>query len=82
MTVFDEKCGSVSVRIHDVDHGPPHCHVAGLPRGGSVIVNLLTLEVTRPEGMCLPIALRRLLRARQDEMLAAWERVVSTDRNR
>lgn len=81
MTAFHVKCGSVKIRIHDVDHGPPHCHVTGLPQGGQAIVNLLTLTVTKPEGLSLPAPVRRVLKERQEEMLLAWESVVSSDRN-
>lgn len=79
MPAFRERCGSVEIEIHDVDHGPPHCHVTGLPRGGSGTVNLLTLEV-KPPGLGLPTAVRRFLRDRQEDMPAAWEGVISSDR--
>ncbi|MBM3148207.1 MAG: hypothetical protein FJ000_10000 [Actinobacteria bacterium] len=55
--------------------------MTGLPQGGQVIVNLLTLTVTKPEGLSLPTPVRRVLRDRQEEMLLAWENVVSTDRS-
>lgn len=44
-------------------------------------VNLLTLEVTRPAGLRLPTPIRRRLRQRQLDMLAAWALVTTTDRD-
>jgi len=80
MSVFRERCGSVLIEIHDVDHGPPHCHLSGLPGGGTARVNLLTLEVTRPAGLRLATPIRRRLRQRQLDMLVAWALVTTTDR--
>lgn len=81
MTVFREKSGSVTVEIHDVDHGPPHCHVSGLPGGLTARVDLYMLEVTKPPGRELPRPVRRFLRDRQERMLATWEQIISTDRS-
>lgn len=69
------------IEIHDVDHGPPHCHVSGLSRGSTARVNLHTLEVTRPPGVRLPRAVRRSLEEWQLDMLGAWEQVISIDRS-
>jgi hypothetical protein len=77
MTIFRVRCGTAAVEIHEVDHGPPHCHVVGLPRKDNVRVSLLTLEVTKPQGFALPAAVRRCLKQNQLEMLEAWERVTS-----
>ncbi len=79
MAVFRRRVGSVLVEIHDVDHGPPHCHVSGLAFNATAKVSLLTLEVIKPHGYRLPVGLRRLLKSEQVAMLAAWERVISTD---
>jgi hypothetical protein len=79
MSVFREKVGSVCIEIHDVDHGPPHCQVSCLPGGATARVDLLTLRVSKPPGSDLPKAVRQRLRARQEDMLAAWERVQSVD---
>ena len=54
MAVFREKSGSVTVEIYDFDHGPPHCHVSGLPGGLTAQVDLYTLAVTKPPGRRLP----------------------------
>ncbi len=81
MSVFREKVGSVLIEIHDGDHGPPHCHVSGLPGGIAARVNLLTLEVTRPAGSGLPTVVRRRLKEMQVDMLVAWERIAKMDRS-
>jgi hypothetical protein len=81
MSVFRERYGSVLIEVHDVDHGPPHCHVSGLPGGLTARVNVLTLEVTRPAGFKLPATLRRRVKERQLDMLAAWELVEKIDRS-
>lgn len=77
MALFRVACGSVRIEIWEVDHGPPHCHVDGLPRGGSVVVDLLTLRVVRLGGLSLPPPVRRCLRDNQAAMLAAWADVIS-----
>lgn len=78
MPAFRERCGSVLIEIHDVDHGPPHCHLSGLPGGRSRTVNLLRLAV-RPPGMCLPRPVARCLRERQVVLPEAWDAVISAD---
>ena len=77
MAVFRGECGSVAIEIFDVDHGPAHCHLSGLPGGAKARVSLLTLEVTKPPGMKLPKPVMRFLKGHQEDMLGAWERVVS-----
>lgn len=81
MAVYRDRCGNAVVEIHDVDHGPAHCHVFGLPGGLGARVDLHTLEVTKPAGRRLPPRVRRFLRDRQEAMLEAWDRVISTDRS-
>ncbi len=43
--------------------------------GGSVVVDLLTLRVTRPSGLSLPPAVGRCLRDNQTAMIEAWAQV-------
>ena len=81
MAAFREKCGSMTVEIYDLDHGPAHCHISGLPGGLNARVDLYTLEVTKPAGRPLPPRMRRFLRDRHERMLEAWDRVISTDRS-
>jgi len=81
MAAFRERRGSITVEIYDADHGPPHCHVSGLPGGFNARVDLYTLEVTKPPGRELPRQLRRHLKEWQERMLEAWEHVNSTDRS-
>lgn len=80
MPAFRVLLGSVQIEIHDVDHGPQHCHVVGLPRGGSGTVDLLTLEV-KPASLALPRHVSRFIRERQQDLLEAWDDVVSVDRS-
>jgi hypothetical protein len=71
------ECGGARIDIWEVDHGPPHCHVSGLDQAGAVVVDLIGLRVTKPPGLSLPPAVRRCLRDHQEELLAAWSRVIS-----
>ena len=41
MALFRVECAGVRIEIWEVDHGPPHCHISGLQKGGSVVVDLL-----------------------------------------
>lgn len=77
MALFRLDCGGAKIEIWEVDHGPPHCHIRGLDQAGTVVVDLVTLRVTKPPGLGLPPALRRCLRDNQVDMLQAWARVVS-----
>ena len=76
MALFKFDCGGVEIVIFEVDHGPPHCHLFGLP-AGRVTVNLLTLRVMKPRGYSIPPKVRRCLRDQQLNMLTAWEKVIS-----
>jgi hypothetical protein len=76
MALFRLECGGARIEIWEVDHGPPHCHISGLDQAGTVVVNLITLRVSRPPGMSLPPVVRRCLRDNQTDMLEAWTRVI------
>ena len=77
MALFRLVCGGARIEIWEVDHGPPHCHVSGLEQAGTVVVDLVSLRVTKPSGLSLPLAVRRCLRDHQEELLDAWSRVIS-----
>jgi len=77
VAVWNETRSNIRYKIHDVDHAPPHCHVAF--KGGALKVSLETLEVLSPTGATLPPAARKYLRDNQLAMLEAWERVVDLD---
>jgi hypothetical protein len=77
MALFRVECGGVRIEIWEVDHGPPHCHIIGLDKGGTVVVDLVTLRVKRPSGLTLPPAVSRCLRDSQVAMLEAWTQVIS-----
>jgi hypothetical protein len=72
MAVFQVRCANTVVRIHDVDHPPPHCHVK--IDGRDVRVLLATLAVWRSNYKLSP-KLRKCLEKHQAAMLAAWEDV-------
>ncbi len=77
MALFRLVCGGVRVEVWEVDHGPPHCHVSGLHQAGTVVVDLVSLRVTKPPGLSLPPLVRRCLRDHQEDLLEAWTRVIS-----
>jgi len=54
VAAFRERRGGMTVEIHDLDHGPAHCHISGLPGGLNARVDLYTLEVTKPAGETTP----------------------------
>jgi len=82
MALFRLECGGARLEIWEVDHGPPHCHISGLDQAGTVVVDLVTLRVTKPPGLPLPPAVRRCLRENQITMLEAWTRVISYPRQK
>ena len=73
MAVWKQTVAGSEVKIHDVDHMPPHCH-ADLG-GKDVKVNLHTLQIINPPPHALPPTLRRRLLHLQPELLEAWELV-------
>lgn len=77
MALFRLECGGAKIEIWEVDHGPPHCHITGLDQAETVVVNLITLKVTRPPGLPLPPVVTRCLRDNQVSMLEAWRSVIS-----
>jgi|WetSurMetagenome_2_1015567.scaffolds.fasta_scaffold50942_2 hypothetical protein len=77
MALFRVECGGARIEIWEVDHGPPHCHISGLEKGGTAVVDLLTLRVTKPSGLSLPSAVSRCVRDNQAAMLQAWTQVIS-----
>lgn len=74
MAVFKVKCANAKIKVNNVDHNPPHCHV--FPGGANILVDLVTLAVIRPTHASLSPALRKCLRRNQHAMLQAWENVV------
>lgn len=73
MAVLERRLAGREVRIHDVDHEPPHCHVALDGRDKKVC--LMTLTILNPPPHDLPPPLRRALAACRVEMLRAWDDV-------
>ena len=73
MAVWKGTVAGVEVKIHDVDHPPPHCHA--YVGGRDAKVDLRTLEVLNPPPHELPSRLRRGLYELQEVLLAAWEDV-------
>lgn len=73
MAAWKQVIAGVEVKIHNVDHWPPHCHA---PVGGrDVRIDLRTLDILNPPPHELPPGLRKGLAAVQDDLLTAWERV-------
>jgi hypothetical protein len=77
VAVFKAIWAGVQVKINNVDHEPPHCHV--WPDGKNTLVDLRTLEVLRPRGVELPAPLYQQLRKHQAELLETWQKVTVMD---
>jgi hypothetical protein len=75
MAVFHVKCANTEIRIHEIDHLPPHCHVK--IDGRDVRVRLDTLQVFGSDWELTP-AIRKCLRKHRSEMQEAWQHVVVT----
>jgi hypothetical protein len=73
VAVFKRQCGGFAVKIHDVDHDPPHCHVD--IKGRNTRVCLMTLRILNPPPHSLPPTLRKALTDCREEMLRAWDDV-------
>lgn len=77
VAVFKTKCANAKIKVNNVDHNPPHCHV--FPGGRQVLVDLATLEIIRPVGASLSPAVMDCLRKYQVQMLEAWNDVTVED---
>lgn len=68
------RLGGYAVKIHNIDHPPPHCHAE--VNGKDVKVDLATFEILNPPPHHLPAKLRRNLAGRRESLHRAWERVI------
>ena len=73
MVVWKKTIAGCEVKIHNVDHLPPHCHARIDNR--DVKVDLRTLEVLHPPPYQIPSKLRKGIRYEIDALLEAWEDV-------
>jgi len=73
MAVYKETLNGVKVKIHNVDHLPPHCHA--YIDNKDVRINLLTLEVMNPPPLSVPPKINKAIRKEQEVMLEAWDEV-------
>ena len=76
MAVWKQVIAGAEVKIHNVDHWPPHCHA--FVGGRDARIDIRTLEVLNPPPHELPTALRKGLTSVQEELLDAWEKVLVT----
>jgi Domain of unknown function (DUF4160) len=74
MAVWKEKIAGIVVKIHNMDHPPPHCHT--VLNGRDIKIDLATMSVMNPPPKDLPPGLRRGLLKRHEELLKAWENVM------
>ena len=73
MAVYKKKLKGIQVKIHNVDHPPPHCHAYIEHR--DIKINILTLEVMNPPPTSIPAKLNKAIKAEQENLLQAWEEV-------
>lgn len=73
MAVWKRQIDGHSVKVHNVDHPPPHCHVE--VGGKDLKIDMAFLSVMNPPPHELPGRLRRKLAQVQESLLEAWERV-------
>jgi len=73
VAVYKEKCRGYEIKINDVDHRPPHCHVN--IDGRDTKISLFTLKILNPPPHELPPTLRKCLRESLEDLLEAWEKV-------
>ncbi|MEX0769878.1 MAG: DUF4160 domain-containing protein [Balneolaceae bacterium] len=73
MAVYKKTLNGIEVRIHNVDHPPPHCHA--FTGNKDIRINLLTLEVMNPPPVSIPAKLNKAIKNEREELLKAWENV-------
>jgi len=73
MAVYKKTLNGILVKIHNVDHLPPHCHV--FYKNYDMKVDLLALKILNPPPNKTPQKLSKALKQEQNEMLKAWDKV-------
>lgn len=73
MAVYKETLNGIEVKIHNVDHPPPHCH-AFYDRK-DLKIELTDLSVMNPPPNDIPAKLRKSLKKEHANMLKAWKKV-------
>lgn len=73
MAVYKRKIAGYEVKIHNVDHLPPHCHA--YIDGRDAQIDIRTVEILYPPPHRIPSKLRKGIIAEQDALFEAWEHV-------
>lgn len=73
MAVYKKRLNGIQVKIHNVDHPPPHCHAYIDHK--DVRINLLTQEIMNPPPVTIPAKLNKAFKEELEELLEAWEQV-------
>jgi len=73
MAVYKKTLNGIEVKIHNVDHPPPHCHA--YVHHKDLKINLITLEVMNPPPNEMPGKLNQALKSEIDELRSSWDRV-------
>ncbi|NBC65254.1 MAG: DUF4160 domain-containing protein [Bacteroidetes bacterium] len=73
MAVYKKTLNGTEVKIHNVDHPPPHCHAYFNQK--DLKINLMTLEVMNPPPNEIPSKLNKALKTELDELRKSWDKV-------
>lgn len=73
MAVYKKTLNGIEVKIHNVDHPPPHFHA--FYERKDLKINLLTLEVLNPPPNKIPDKLNKAIKDELDEMRKSWKNV-------
>ncbi|MEX2410235.1 MAG: DUF4160 domain-containing protein [Candidatus Paceibacterota bacterium] len=73
MAVYKKTLNSIEVKIHNVDHPPPHCHAYYERK--DLKINLMTLEILNPPPNEIPSKLNKAIKDELDEMRKSWDKV-------
>ncbi len=73
MAAYKAQLAGFEVKIHNVDHEPPHCHT--VVDGWDAQISLFDVAVRHPPPYSIPSNLRRALREEHETLLKAWDDV-------
>ena len=73
MAVYNNTCRGYKIKINNVEHFPPHCHVN--IDGRNKQIGLMNCEILNPPPNEVPPPLRRCLQENLAEMFEAWDNV-------
>ncbi len=73
MAVYKKMLNGIEVKIHNVDHPPPHCHMNYNQK--DVKINLITQGIMNSPPNKIPVKISKTFSNELAELRQAWKKV-------